>query len=142
LSHLSSPDPRAEAQRTISQECDDRTTQSAPTPATPQPALAAALLIAACATPGSEPKVITVPAAARTPECLQPGLDTQASVVRVATDVGAHGSGVVIGHNRVLTAAHVVVDAGATRIALTDKIYEPRARARAGHPHGPRPARR
>jgi S1-C subfamily serine protease len=87
--------------------------------------LAAALLIAACATPGSEPKVITVPAAARMPECLQPGLDTQASVVRVATDVGAHGSGVVIGHNRVLTAAHVVVDAGATRIALSDKVYEP-----------------
>jgi len=87
--------------------------------------LAAALLIAACATPGSEPNVITVPAAARAPECLQPGLDTQASVVRVATDVGAHGSGVVIGHNRVLTAAHVVVDAGATRIALSDKVYEP-----------------
>src|SRR5262249_25337035 len=87
--------------------------------------VAAALLIAACATPGSEPQVIAPPAATRAPECLQPGLDTQASIVRVATDVGAHGSGVVIGHDRVLTAAHVVVDAGATRISLADKIYVP-----------------
>jgi S1-C subfamily serine protease len=98
---------------------------SSPRRHNPTAGLIAALLIAACATPGSEPRVVTVPAVARAPECLQPGRDTQASVVRVATDVGAHGSGVVIGHNRVLTAAHVVADAGATRVALESKIYEP-----------------
>ena len=91
----------------------------------PAAGLIAAVLIAACATPGSEPNLVAVPAVARVPECVQPGMDTQSSVVRIATDVGAHGSGVVIGHNRVLTAAHVVADAGATRIALENKIYEP-----------------
>jgi Trypsin-like peptidase domain len=86
--------------------------------------LAAALLIAACATPGSGPEV-TATAGPPVPECLQPGLDTRASVVRIATDVGAHGSGVVIGHDRILTAAHVVYDAGAMRVALDDESYEP-----------------
>jgi Trypsin-like peptidase domain len=86
--------------------------------------LAAVLLIAACATPGSGPEVMAA-ARAPVPECLQPGLDTRASVVRIATDVGAHGSGVVIGHDRILTAAHVVYDAGAMRVALDDEDYEP-----------------
>jgi S1-C subfamily serine protease len=86
----------------------------------PLPGLLAALLLAACATPGPEPQLITIPAVASVPECVQPGLDTRASIVRVATDVGARGSGVVIGHNRVLTAAHVVVDARATRVALAE----------------------
>jgi S1-C subfamily serine protease len=86
--------------------------------------LAAALLIAACATPASGPET-TSATSTIVPECLQPGLETRASVVRVATDVGAHGSGVVIGRNRILTAAHVVFDAGATRVALDDETYEP-----------------
>lgn len=86
----------------------------------PLPGLIAALHLAACATPGPEPQIISIPAVAHVPECLQPGLDTRASVVRIATNVGAHGSGVVIGHDRVLTAAHVVVDATATRVALTE----------------------
>jgi S1-C subfamily serine protease len=85
----------------------------------------AAVLLAACATPGSDPGQVAVAAAVRAPDCVQPGLETQASVVRIVTDVGAHGSGVVVGRNRVLTAAHVVVDAGATRIALEDGPWEP-----------------
>ena len=85
--------------------------------------LAAVLSIAACA--GSGPGPADVPASLRVPECVQPGLQTRASVVRIITDVGAHGSGVVVGRNRILTAAHVVVDAGATRIALQDGLYEP-----------------
>jgi S1-C subfamily serine protease len=88
--------------------------------------LLATLLLAACATPGPEPQIISIPATARVPECLQPGLDARASVVRVATDVGAHGSGVVVGRDRVLTAAHVVVDATTTRVALTEPgAYRP-----------------
>jgi S1-C subfamily serine protease len=85
--------------------------------------LAAVLSIAACA--GSGPGPADVPATLRMPECVQPGLETRASVVRIVTDVGAHGSGVVVGRNRVLTAAHVVADSGATRIALQDGPYEP-----------------
>jgi S1-C subfamily serine protease len=84
------------------------------------PGLLAGMLLAACATPGPEPEIIAVPAVAQVPECLQPGFDTRASIVRVSTDVGAHGSGVVVAHDRVLTAAHVVVDAGVTRVALAD----------------------
>ena len=82
--------------------------------------LLAAVLLGACATPGPEPGFIAVPAVARLPECLQPGQDTRASIVRIATDVGAHGSGVVVARDRVLTAAHVVVDAGVTRVAPAD----------------------
>jgi S1-C subfamily serine protease len=85
----------------------------------------AAALLAACATPGSGPEHVAVPAAARRPECVQPGLETRASVVRVVTDVGAHGSGGVVGRDRVLTAAHVVADAGETRIVLEDGLWEP-----------------
>jgi len=85
--------------------------------------LAAVLLIAACAGSGPEPPAVR--AALRVPECVQPGLETRASVVRIVTDVGAHGSGVVVGRNRILTAAHVVVDAGATRIARQDGPWEP-----------------
>ena len=85
----------------------------------------AATLLAACATPGSGPERVTVPTAAWVPECVQPGRETRASVVRIITDVGAHGSGVIVGRNRVLTAAHVVVDAGATRIGLEDGLWEP-----------------
>jgi S1-C subfamily serine protease len=84
--------------------------------------LIAVHLIASCAGSGPEPGA--VPAAMRVPECVQPGLATRASVVRIATDVGAHGSGVVVGRNRVLTAAHVVVDAGMTRIAPQDGSWE------------------
>jgi len=92
----------------------------------PLPGLLCALLLAACATPAPEPQLISIPAVARVPECVQPGFDTRASIVRVATDVGAHGSGVVVGHDRVLTAAHVVADAAATRVSLAEgRDYRP-----------------
>ncbi len=43
--------------------------------------------------------------------CDQPDGDSLAAVIRVATDAGADGSGVVVSHNLVLTAAHVLEDA-------------------------------
>lgn len=44
------------------------------------------------------------------PSCDQPDVETLAAVIRVATDAGADGSGVVVSHNLVLTAAHVLED--------------------------------
>lgn len=40
--------------------------------------------------------------------CERPGTETLSSIVRVASTDGADASGVVIAHNRVLTAAHVL----------------------------------
>ncbi len=43
-------------------------------------------------------------------ECGWPGPNTQNSILSVALDDGSYASGVVIAHNRVLTAAHAVID--------------------------------
>jgi S1-C subfamily serine protease len=80
---------------------------------------AGVIALTSCATPASGPAPTVT--AAFVPACLQPDMDTRESVVRIATDAGAHGSGVVVGPNRVLTAAHVVTDAQATKVGLDDR---------------------
>lgn len=56
--------------------------------------------------------------------CNSPAGHVLASVVRVATDDGADASGVVVARDRVLTAAHVVVDAGITLVGVDDEYRE------------------
>jgi S1-C subfamily serine protease len=84
---------------------------------------AGVIVLTSCATPARE-KTASVPAAF-VPACLQPDMDTRESVVRISTDAGAHGSGVVIGPNRVLTAAHVVYDAHSTKVGRDGDDYVP-----------------
>ncbi len=68
--------------------------------------------------------VATVPAALKPPACLQPGMDMRNTIVRVIAGANAHGSGVVIGDNLVLTAAHVIMPNEPVRIALEHSEYQ------------------
>ncbi|MBT8130626.1 MAG: serine protease, partial [Gammaproteobacteria bacterium] len=53
--------------------------------------------------------------------CDTPNSNIRASVVRVATGDGGDASGVVVGDGRVLTAAHVVIDAGMTLVRVDEE---------------------
>ncbi len=66
----------------------------------------------------------TVPAALSAPACMQPGMEMRNAIVRVIAGDNAHGSGVVIADNLVLTAAHVITPGELVRIALEHSDYQ------------------
>ncbi len=57
-------------------------------------------------------------------DCTSPGPSSFEAIVRVATGDGADGSGVVVDHNRVITAAHVIEDDDVT-LVWVDNGYRP-----------------
>lgn len=57
-------------------------------------------------------------------ECEWPDRRTQASVLPITTDDGSYASAVVIGRNRVITAAHAVNDAFRTFVRIGDEYRE------------------
>lgn len=79
--------------------------------------------------------LVTSQSAAYAANCGWPEHDALESVVRVMSDDGSHASGVVVGPNRVLTAAHAIdehfqsyvligVDRNAASIALIDRAKD------------------
>ena len=69
------------------------------------------LALTGCATTPTEPERDRARSPLEPEMCIDPDETLLASVVRVATGDGGDASGVVIAHNHVLTAAHVVVGA-------------------------------
>ncbi len=59
-----------------------------------------------------------------TDDCTTPGHDVLRSIVRIAGDDGSNGSGVVIGKDRVLTAAHVLDEAKTAYIGYDGSYKE------------------
>ncbi|NND64548.1 MAG: trypsin-like peptidase domain-containing protein, partial [Gammaproteobacteria bacterium] len=59
-------------------------------------------------------------------QCNEPNNFTRNSVVRVATDEGSDGSGVVVADGRVLTAAHVVEDSDAILVYINEEFRQAR----------------
>ncbi len=55
--------------------------------------------------------------------CGWPAQDALNSVVRVTSDDGSHASGVVIGDNRVLTAAHAIDEKYQSYIRIGEQLY-------------------
>ncbi len=55
--------------------------------------------------------------------CGWPAQDALESVVRVTSDDGSHASGVVIGDNRVLTAAHAIDEQYQSYVRIGDRLY-------------------
>jgi len=67
--------------------------------------------------------VLLTPIAAQADNCGWPAQDALESVVRVTSDDGSHASGVVIGVNRVLTAAHAIDEQYQSYIRIDDVLY-------------------
>lgn len=61
--------------------------------------------------------------AAQAENCGWPEQDALASVVRVTSEDGSHASGVVVGPNRVLTAAHAIDQAYQSYIRIEETLY-------------------
>lgn len=57
------------------------------------------------------------------PACVHPDNATRTGIVRVLAGEDAHGSGVVLNTNLVLTAAHVLSEADPVRVAVSDDRY-------------------
>jgi len=55
--------------------------------------------------------------------CGWPEQDALASVVRVTSEDGSHASGVVVGPNRVLTAAHAIDEAYRSYVRIGEQLY-------------------
>ena len=56
------------------------------------------------------------PSLVQSETCATPGPISTEAIVRVATDDGADGSGIVVDQNRVITAAHVIEDGNVTLV--------------------------
>lgn len=79
------------------------------------------LFLVGCA---GAPKPGALDVATITSQCHLPGPETLASIVRIATADGSNGSGIVIGENLVLTAAHVVDDGSTALVTVEDERHE------------------
>lgn len=67
--------------------------------------------------------LLIAPMAAQADSCGWPEKEALESVVRVTSEDGSHASGVVVGPNRVLTAAHAIDEAYQSFIRIEETLY-------------------